>query len=423
MHRGRQQLRPCDTLLSSDTLFQDDGHSLYHLLILCVRYCNTNPCECGTHYNTIKKGIRKTVAAPLFMLLQRSAYATLAAALLVIAFLALARANEIHGVFAVSKSSFTVSVKFKSWNISSVIIRNSRNASTQIICESVPYLYDGFEEIVVPRDERCLRPALLQHGLTLDRVMTSGEQDVLDIYLQSENAGAKEDLLVSIPSCSPPTGLYASNISDVSREVNVSVAFMSDKATVRLSSKKSLLPFAVRCTQAYDFDGFSILLDTSSKCLSRELEVHGVKVNGSMPYSSASNSIMFTAIVGYVDPRSETVRLTFQPIVLSGMYGVSAVVAGYSVSASVTVLDETHLKFHVEAGGEIIDCPNEEYAFDGSSEITLPGLESSSDCIAAAIANYPVEIGGLFYNPDTSGVDVHAVVEHIPVVVKLLPEK
>ena len=87
--------------------------------------------------------------------------------------------------------------------------------------------------------------------------------------------------------------------------------------------------------------------------------------------------VVASAIVAAASALPSTVETAATP---TGTYKGSKTVLGQTVNAIVTVDDSTHLDLTL-SGATSVDCKSESYAYDGTSKITLPGLNTAGDCM------------------------------------------
>jgi hypothetical protein len=124
-----------------------------------------------------------------------------------------------------------------------------------------------------------------------------------------------------------------------------------------------------------------------------------------------------SAIVAAASALPSTVEAAATP---SGTYKGSKSVLGQSVNAIVTVDDTTHLDLTL-SGATAVNCKSESYSYDGTSKITLPGLNTAGDCVhdALAGASLPITIKSITYSPTSDDVVIAAGVSFLTVDVTL----
>jgi len=104
----------------------------------------------------------------------------------------------------------------------------------------------------------------------------------------------------------------------------------------------------------------------------------------------------------------------------AGTYKGSKTVLGQSINAVVTVDDSTHLDLTL-SGATSVNCKQEGYTYDGTSKITLPGLNTAGDCVhdALAGAKLPITIKSITYSSTGDDVVIKAGVSFLTVSVTL----
>merc|ERR1712080_541497 len=93
----------------------------------------------------------------------------------------------------------------------------------------------------------------------------------------------------------------------------------------------------------------------------------------------------------------------------SGTYTGTKKVLTTTVTAKVTVLDDTHMDFDFE-GPLSIKCKNEQYKYDGDKTITLPTSDKKGDCIHDALADHGGTIHSITYDSSADSIDINVTI-------------
>jgi len=95
----------------------------------------------------------------------------------------------------------------------------------------------------------------------------------------------------------------------------------------------------------------------------------------------------------------------------SGTYQGSLSILGEHVSATVSIVDTTHMNFKI-TGAVTVDCENEVYSYS-SGDVNIPGATKSGDCVHDALSSNSATLKSITYDDsaDTISVKVHKILD------------
>jgi len=104
----------------------------------------------------------------------------------------------------------------------------------------------------------------------------------------------------------------------------------------------------------------------------------------------------------------------------TGTYKGGKTALGETLNAMVVIGDTTHMDLTL-SGALSVACKQEAFSFDGTSAVTLPGLNAAGDCVhdALAAAPLPVSIKSIAYSGSSDNIEITAKVSFLTLTLTL----
>jgi len=224
-----------------------------------------------------------------------------------------------------------------------------------------------------------------------------------------------------------PSGTYKGSKSVLGQSVDATIVIVDD-SHMNLEIEG---PISLKCDgEQYTLDASSgaVTLPTAGNggdCIHDALAAHGGSIK-SIKYDSSADSIdVSVTVLNFLNVditldhqstqlRGSSVLMTYAPSDVeaspSGTYSGSKTVLGQTVSATIAIVDDSHMNLDVE-GPISLKCSDEQYTLDASSgAVTLPTAGNAGDCIHDALAAHGGSIKSIKYDSSADSIDVSITV-------------